>query len=97
LTNFTDYYYVVSAVNTAGEGAHSPEVVATPSPPFLNCAGAGTATASSGATGTEGADKAFDGNTGTKWHTGAAAPGWLRYDFGFGTNWAVARYDMAQN
>ncbi len=64
-----------------------------------NRVSSGTASDSQNSSGTEGADKAFDGLATTKWYNGGtaptvAAPVWLGYDFGAGNAWAIARYDI---
>jgi hypothetical protein len=44
----------------------------------------------------EGAAKAFDGSTGTKWYNNAYPPPcWLQYSFGGGAAWAVTQYQVA--
>lgn len=100
-TDYTDrklaagtYYYVVSALNSSGETANSIEqslqIVA-------NIAPGSTTSANSGSGGgTEGSDKAVDGNVNTKWYSGGntGASGWLEIDLGAGNAQIVARYDI---
>jgi len=98
VSNGTSYYYRVSSVKPSYESAYSKTVVAVPSTTFQNRATGGTAFASSEhLTANEGADKAFDGTTATKWFTGASlgSTGWLQYDFGPGNKWVVTRYDLS--
>jgi hypothetical protein len=93
VTNDTTYYYVVSATNSVGEGANSPEDSAKPTIPLINITSGGTANDSiNNPDGAEGAAKAFDGNTGTKWLCNAVS--WLQYDFGAGVTQTVKRYDI---
>lgn len=97
LTNFTTYYYVLSAVNATGESTNSAELAIAPIGLLLNRATGGTASDWTGSSqnGTEGPAKAFDGTTSTKWYNGNTPPGWLQYNFGAGITWAVARYDIS--
>jgi hypothetical protein len=100
-TNYTDrklaagtYYYVVSALNSVGETVNSAEqsvqIVANVAP------GSTTSAHSGGGGGTEGSDKAVDGNTNTKWYSGAntSSSGWLQVDLGASNGQIVARYDL---
>jgi hypothetical protein len=96
VSNGTNYYYVVTASNSAGTSGNSPEDSATPLSPLVNVAFGGTATASANGNGVEGAAQAFDGNTGTKWfNTWAAPTGWVQYDFGSGLTQTIKRYAVA--
>jgi hypothetical protein len=93
VTNDTTYYYVVSATNSLGEGANSPQDSAKPTIPLINITSGGTANDSiNNPNGTEGAAKAFDGNAGTKWLCNTVS--WLQYDFGPGAAQTVRRYDI---
>jgi hypothetical protein len=97
VTNGTTYYYVVTATNSAGTSAHSPEDRVTPISPLVNVAGGGTASSSvSGDPTREGPGNAFDRSFGSKWYNGNAPKpgptGWLRYDFGAGKAHTVKRY-----
>ena len=99
MTNGTTYYYVVTATNSAGTSANSPEDSATPISPMVNVAFGGTASSSViGGPAGEGPDQAFDRNSGSKWFNGNAAnpgpTGWLRYDFGAGNAQTVKRYTV---
>jgi len=93
VTNDTTYYYVVSATNSVGEGVNSPEDSAKPTIPLINVTSGGTANDSiNNPNGTEGAAKAFDGNTGTKWLCNSVS--WLQYDYGAGAAQTIKRYDI---
>ncbi|HEX4265136.1 MAG TPA: carbohydrate-binding protein [Verrucomicrobiae bacterium] len=79
LANGTTYYYVVSALNAAGESANSSQAYAMP----------GTLdrtlwVASSSTTGSDDPGNALDGNLVTRWSTGGSqAPGqWFQVDLG---------------
>ncbi len=79
VTNGTTYYYTVTAANSAGTSAQSPEDSATPARAMVNVATGGTANDS--ANNAANARYAFDQNSGTRWfYTGVT--GWLRYDLG---------------
>jgi fibronectin type 3 domain-containing protein len=99
-TDYTDrklaagtYYYVVSALNSVGETLNSGEQSVQV---LLNVApGSTTSAHSGGGGGTEGSDKAIDGNTATKWFSGGnSSSGWLQIDLGTGNAQIVARYDL---
>jgi hypothetical protein len=93
VTNGTTYYYVVTAINSAGTSGNSPEDSTTPGRPPVNIAFGGTATASDEGTGPQ---EAFDTNIRTRWfnHDKGAA-GWLQYDFGPGVARIITRYSVA--
>jgi hypothetical protein len=89
----TTYYYVVTASNSAGTSANSPEDSATPISPMVNIAFGGTANDSiNNPNGSQGAAKAFDWNPGTKWLSSAVS--WLQYDFGSGNTQTIKRYTV---
>lgn len=92
--NGTTYYYVVSAVNSAGESSNTAQDTATAQATLAGISFGGTATASAnGGSGTEGADKALDLNPATKWYNGnAGTSGWIQYDFGAGRTEVVKGY-----
>jgi hypothetical protein len=101
--NGARYYYVVTAVNAAGESPNSKEDSVAPLAPQINIALGGTATSATNsgmATGDgsspEGPDKAFDQNAGTKWYTGGdtGTTGWLEYAFPAGTRRTVQSYRL---
>ena len=79
VSNGMTYYYTVTAANTAGTSANSPEDSATPVHPLTNVATGGSAT--DGANNAANAGLAFDRNSATKWLYGAPT-GWLKYDLG---------------
>ena len=98
VTNGTTYYYVVTALNSAGESGNSLQDTVTPQSSMVNVAVGGTATASvNGSSGTEGAAKAFDLNVGSKWFSGSGAgsSGWLQYDFGAGITQVIKKYAIS--
>jgi hypothetical protein len=78
VTNGTTYYYTVTATNSAGTSANSPESSATPVRPLVNVATGGTATDPAN---NASAKLAFDLNSNTKWIY-AGVMGWLQYDLG---------------
>jgi hypothetical protein len=93
VTNGTTYYYVVTATNSAGASANSPEDSATPQAPMVNAAFGGAANDSANnPNGNEGAAKAFDQNVGSKWLSSAVS--WLQYDFGAGNAQTIKRYTV---
>ena len=99
VTNGTTYYYVVTAINSAGTSGNSPEDSATPIRPMVNVAFGGTASSSViGGPSWEAPDQAFNRNSGSKWYNGNATnpgpTGWLRYDFGAGNAQTVKRYTV---
>jgi fibronectin type 3 domain-containing protein len=88
------YYYVISALNSVGESANSVEQSLQV---LVNVAPGSTTSAHAGSGGgTEGSDKAIDGNMNTKWYTGGntGSAGWLQVDFGMGNAQVVTRYDL---
>jgi len=88
----TTYYYVVTAINSAGTSANSPEDNATPISPMVNVAFGGAANDSNNnPNGSEGAAKAFD-RIGSKWLCSAVS--WLQYDFGSGVTQTIKRYTV---
>lgn len=100
VANGTTYYYVITAVTSAGEGGSSPEDTVTPLAPRINVPYGGVATTNTdatGGTGPQAADKAFDENVNTKWFSGtnAGTTGWLQYAFPSGTTRTVTSYSIA--
>jgi hypothetical protein len=98
-TNSTDidvgadkaYYYVISALKNAGESAASNEA----SVPVLVNAALNAVSSVPNANAAEGAAKAFDGRTNTKWFTGGGhASATLQADLGAANKVAVVRYDI---
>jgi len=79
VTNGTTYYYTVTAANSAGTSANSPEDVVKPEHPMVNVATGGTATDNANNTGN--AKRAFDRNSQTQWFSNGVQ-GWLQYDLG---------------
>jgi Carbohydrate binding module (family 6)/F5/8 type C domain len=79
LANGTTYYYVVSALNAAGESANSSQAYAMPG--TLNRP---LWVASSSTSGSDDPGSALDGNLVTRWSTGGSqAPGqWFQVDMG---------------
>jgi regulation of enolase protein 1 (concanavalin A-like superfamily) len=93
VTNGTTYYYIVTATNSAGTSANSPEDSATPVSPLVNIAFGGAANDSANnPNGTQGAGKAFDLTPGSKWLSSAVS--WLQYDFGAGNAQTIKRYTV---
>lgn len=93
VANGTTYYYVVTATNSSGTGANSPEDNTTPLRPLVNVAVGGIATASASGTGPE---QAFDKNTRTRWfNNDAGSTGWIQYDFGPAVTRTIQRYAVA--
>lgn len=78
-TNGTTYYYTVTATNSAGTSAYSPEDSATPVHPLVNVATGGAANDSANAP--TNANSAFDQNSATEWFYSGVS-GWLQYDLG---------------
>jgi hypothetical protein len=93
----TTYYYVVQAVNSAGTSGNSGQFGATLLPAAMtNIAFGGTSSASfNQSSTTEGSDKAFDTNPGTKWFGYNAPTGWLQYDFGANNAQVIKRYTIS--
>jgi hypothetical protein len=89
----TTYYYVVTAINSAGTSANSPEDSATPVSPMVNVAFGGAANDSANnPSGSQGAAKAFDWTSASKWLCSAVS--WLQYDFGSGATQTIKRYTV---
>jgi len=75
----TTYYYVVSALNPAGESANSSQAYAIPG--TLNRT---IWVASSSTSGSDDPDNALDGNLNTRWSTGTSQANgqWFQVDMG---------------
>ncbi len=92
VTNGTTYHYVVTATNSAGTSADSPEDTATPMAPMWKVSLGGTATAT---VGNDGADNAFDSNSHTMWYAGGChGVAALQYDFGPDHTPAITAYTI---
>ncbi|HLL90020.1 MAG TPA: fibronectin type III domain-containing protein [Tepidisphaeraceae bacterium] len=91
----TQYFVRVRGKNAAGDGAWSDgTATATTSAPLVSSGGLAGASAQPVAA--EGADKAFDGMTSTKW-LGTMGPGgaWIKYDFAAEDAYVVTRYTVS--
>jgi fibronectin type 3 domain-containing protein len=101
-TSYTDttassgvlYYYTVSANTASGTTANGTESAAGLNPLRVRTTG-GTASSGQNTTGTEGADKAFDGSTATKWFNGTGATDWIQYRFASGKRWPLSQYKIS--
>jgi fibronectin type 3 domain-containing protein len=101
-TSYTDasaqsgvlYYYTVSATTASGSTANGTESSAGLNPFRVRTTG-GTASSGQNTTGTEGADKAFDGSTSTKWFNGTGATDWIQYRFASGKRWPLSQYKIS--
>lgn len=79
LANGTTYYYVVSAVNTAGQGSNSNQAGATP----LALLSQGRPATASSTEGGRSPSHANDGNLSTRWTaSGGGYPQWWKVDLG---------------
>jgi hypothetical protein len=94
VSNGTTYYYTVTASNSAGTSADSPEDSATPALPLLNVASGGTANDSANTP--TNAGSAFDRNPGTQWFY-PGVTGWLQYDLGPSAAHIVQRYTVTSS
>jgi regulation of enolase protein 1 (concanavalin A-like superfamily) len=96
VANGTTYYYVVRGKNSVGTSGNSRQEQATPFLALVNLAFGGTTAASANSgSGTEGSDKAFDRNPGSKWFNGnAGTSGTLLYDFGAGNAQIIKTYTI---
>lgn len=91
LTNGTTYYYVVSGVNTLGEGANSSEASATPSPPPPTTFGTWTNVTPAGVDLTGGSlNCGFPGTSSVRAHAGQ--PGHLYAQFSCQGIWKSVNY-----
>lgn len=94
VSNGVTYYYTVTATNSAGTSASSPQDSATPVQlqSLVNIAVGGTTSDSAGNAANAGS--AFDQNSATQWfHPGTT--GWLRYDLGSART--VERYTVTSS
>jgi len=80
LTTGVTYYYVVSAVNAAGESTNSIQVSATTMFPPINLALNKPVTVSSVENASLAGSNAVDGNTGTRWSSAFSDPQWISVD-----------------
>jgi len=96
VSNGTNYYYVIQAVNSAGTSGNSRQETGSPKAPLADIAFGGTATASAnGSSSTQGAAETFDTDAGTKWFNGnGGTTGWIMYDFGSGNNQTIKGYSI---
>ena len=92
----TTYYYVVHAKNSAGTSGNSPQFGdSLLSAPMVNLGFSGTSTASfNQSSATEGSDRAFDRDPGSKWFGYNAPTGWIQKDFGASNAQVVKRYTI---
>jgi hypothetical protein len=89
----TTYYYVARAKNSAGTSGNSPEFSAALLPVGMaNLAITGTA--NDDQNNPANAANAFDQDNGSLWFHGGGTTGWLRYDFGAGSEQVVKRYTV---
>ncbi|BCU79546.1 LamG-like jellyroll fold domain-containing protein [Luteolibacter sp. LG18] len=88
------YYYTVSAVTASGSTANGTESGAGLNSLRIRNTG-GTASDSLNTTGTEGAAKAFDGTTATKWFNGTGATDWIQYRFASGKRFPLSQYKIS--
>jgi fibronectin type 3 domain-containing protein len=101
-TSYTDasaqtgvlYYYTVSADTASGATANGTESAAGLNPLRVRTTG-GTVSSGQNTTGTEGADKAFDGTTATKWFNGTGATDWIQYRFALGKRYPLSQYRIS--
>ena len=89
LTIDTTYYYVVSAVNAAGESTNSSQVSATTTVPTVNLALNKPVTVSSVENAGLPGSNAVDGNAGTRWSSSFSDPQWIYVDL-------QATYDITE-
>jgi hypothetical protein len=80
LTLGTTYYYVVSAVNSAGESTNSSQVSVTPALPPSNLALYKVTTVSAVENASLGGTNAVDGNLTTRWSSAFSDPQWIYVD-----------------
>ena len=88
------YYYTVSANTASGSTANGTESAAGLNPLRIRTTG-GTASSGQNTAGNEGADKAFDGSTSTKWFNGTGATDWLQYRFASGKRYPLSQYKIS--
>ena len=101
-TSYTDasaqpgvlYHYTVSAVTATGTTANGTESAAGLNALRIRTTG-GTGSNGLNTTGAEGADKAFDGSTATKWFNGTGATDWLQYRFAAGNRFPLSQYRIS--
>jgi hypothetical protein len=101
-TSYTDasaqpgllYHYTVAASTATGTTANGTESAAGLNPLRIRTTG-GTGSNGLNSTGAEGADKAFDGSTATKWFNGTGATDWLQYRFAAGKRFPLSQYRIS--